>query len=258
MNRLNLLFEQKAKNLLSVYFTAGFPGISDTVEIMKALEQGGADIIEIGIPFSDPVADGPTIQDSNKLALQNGMTMELLFEQLKTFREEMSIPVVLMGYVNPVYQYGMEKFAKKCEEVGIDGLILPDLPLYEYEDQFREVFQKHNLSSVFLVTPQTTEDRIRKIDSLSESFIYLVSSASITGAKGNLSNTQLEYFRRINALGLSTQHLIGFGISNRESFEQVCQYSSGAIIGSAFINMLADSKDLSKDIISFIKDIKNK
>ncbi len=256
MNRLQTLFNSKPKNLLSVYFTAGFPELNDTLPVMKAIQEGGADIIEIGIPFSDPIADGPTIQASGKKALTNGMTLKLLFNQIESMRKKIDIPVLLMGYLNPVIQFGVENFAMKCKECGIDGLILPDMPLYEFETLYKEVFASHGLSSVFLVTPQTSDERIRQVDEATDSFIYLVSSSATTGAKSGLGSDQLEYFKKIEGMKLNSPTLIGFGISNRESFEAVCGYSNGAIIGSAFIDMMAASNNLSEDIVRFIKRIK--
>jgi len=257
-NRIERLFEEKDGNILSVYFTAGFPKLHDTVKIMEALQRSGADIIEVGIPFSDPVADGPTIQESNKTALENGISLALIFEQLHEIRSQVDIPIILMGYINPVLQYGLEAFCKKCEEVGVDGLILPDLPMQEYLDDYKSRFDAHGLLNIFLITPQTSGERIRQIDANSRGFIYMVSSASTTGVKSSISEGQVEYFERVNEMKLKNPTLIGFGISNKATFDQACKYAYGAIIGSAFINVLRDAKDLEPDISSFIESVKSK
>jgi len=255
-NRIDQLFETKKENILSVYFTAGFPELEDTVPVMQHLQEAGADIIEIGMPFSDPVADGPTIQESSTIALNNGMTLKLLFEQIEDIRKTVDIPILLMGYLNPVIQYGMENFCQKCQEVGIDGLILPDLPLQEYVEEYKALFEQHGLHNIFLISPQTSEERIRQIDENSHGFIYMVSSASITGAKGDITEEQKAYFKRVSEMNLKNPTLIGFGISNRETFQQACAHSSGAIIGSAFIKLLKESKDLEADIKQFVQSVK--
>ena len=255
-NRIDTLFTEKADHILSMYFTAGYPNLGDTRKIMKALQDGGADVIEVGIPFSDPVADGPTIQKSNQQALENGMNMKLLFDQLEGMRSEIDIPVLLMGYFNPVMQYGLEKFCARCQEIGIDGLILPDLPVYEYRKFYKETFIKYGLHNIYLITPQTSEERIKEIDDHTEGFIYMVSSASTTGAKGAVSEVQEAYFARIQMLRLKNPRLIGFGISNNETFERACRYASGAIIGSAFIDLLEKSDNMENDIKQFVKGIK--
>ena len=256
MNRIDQLFQQRSEPVLNIYFTAGFPELDSTRTILKGLQKAGADLIEIGIPFSDPVADGPTIQQSNKKALENGMTLRLLMEQLRGFREEVKMPVVLMGYLNPIVQYGIEQFCQDCQDVGIDGLILPDLPMYEYQAFYKELFQKHGLHNIFLISPQTSETRIREIDASSQGFIYMVSSASVTGAKQGISQEQLGYFERIQQMKLKNPKLIGFGISDRESFEQASQYAEGAIIGSAFIKLLEKSSQPEQDIKNFVASIK--
>ncbi len=255
MNRINKLFTEK-KNILSIYYTAGFPNLNDTVTILKSLEKAGADIVELGMPFSDPLADGPTIQDSSLVALNNGMSIKVLFEQLKDVRKEVSIPIVLMGYINPVHKYGIEKFAKKCQEVGVDGVIIPDLPFDEYNDKYKSTFEAAGVSNIFLVTPQSPEARIRAIDTNTNGFIYVVSSAAVTGAKSGLSTTQIEYFQKLQNMKLKNPSLIGFGISDNESFKATCKYASGAIVGSAFVKLLANSKDLEADITNFIKELK--
>jgi tryptophan synthase alpha chain len=255
-NRITELFASKKKDILNVYFTAGFPKLNDTVVIAKALEESGADIIEIGIPFSDPVADGPTIQASNKVALDNGMTLKLLLQQVKELRKSVKIPIILMGYINPVMQYGVEKFAREASAIGIDGLILPDLPLKEFEEQYKELFESLNLCNTFLVSPTTSEDRIRRIDAVTEGFIYAVSASSITGAKGDFTDEQVHYFAKLQKMKLKNPFLIGFGISNQSTFSRASNYSSGAIVGSAFINLLSESKDIPADIKKFVGSIK--
>lgn len=234
MNRINQKLEED-KKLLSIYFTAGYPNIDDTVSIIQNLEKSGVDMIEIGLPFSDPLADGPTIQDSSTQALKNGMTSELLFKQLKDIRNTVSIPLIIMGYFNPMLQYGVEAFCKKCQDVGIDGLIIPDLPVDVYHEEYKSTFDKYGLINVFLITPQTAEKRIRYIDSVSDGFIYMVSSASTTGAKTGFGNEQSKYFERISKMNLNNPQIVGFGISNYETFKQATKYAKGAIIGSAFV-----------------------
>ncbi len=256
MNRINEVFFRKKKNILNIYFTAGYPNINDTLRIARALQAAGTDIIEIGIPYSDPIADGPTIQDSSQKALNAGMSLKLLMMQLQDLRKHISIPVILMGYINPVLQYGFVEFCQDCKEVGIDGVILPDLPLQEYMEMYQRTFEEYGLYNIFLITPQTSHRRILRINEVSKGFIYMVSSASITGAKQGVSQEQVNYFERIQNMSLSVERLIGFGISNKETFNAVCKYASGAIIGSAFIDQL--SKDASDEaIISFVGSIVN-
>jgi tryptophan synthase alpha chain len=258
MNRLKKLFDNKAKDILSVYFTAGYPGLHDTKAIIEALAESGADMIEIGMPFSDPLADGPVIQKSNDIALKNGMNLKLLFEQLSDIRNETDIPLLLMGYINPVLQYGIGKFCSICERTGIDGLILPDLPVYIYLDQYRDLFEKHGLSAVFLVAPETSEERVKEIDRISTGFIYVVSSSSTTGVKEDIEKKQIEYFRRIESFGLKNPRLIGFGISNNRTFTRACEFGNGAIIGSAFIKALENKEmNLEERIKTFIYKIKH-
>ena len=253
-NRIDTLFEQKKNGVLSVFFTAGHPGLNDTVTIIKSLEKAGADIIEIGMPFSDPLADGPVIQKTSEKALKNGMSLNVLFEQLKDIRKEVKIPLLLMGYLNPVFKFGIERFAKKCLEVGIDGLILPDLPVQEYQRDFKQVFEAANLHNIFLITPQTPDERIKKIDSISNGFIYMVSSASTTGTK-EAGAEQEEYFKRVQALGLSSPKLIGFGIKDKSTFERACGYANGAIIGSAFVKALEAEGSIESNVQQFIDGI---
>ena len=223
---------------------------------MEYLQKGGADLIEIGIPFSDPMADGPTIQDSNFTALGNGMNVSVLFQQLKDIRNKIDIPIILMGYFNPVMQYGIEPFCEECEKIGIDGLIIPDLPIIDYLELYKSKFDQFGLYNIFLITPQTSDDRIRLVDNHSSGFIYAVSSASITGARKEITTSQIDYFKRIRGLGLKNPFLIGFGISDHSTFATACKYSSGAIIGSAFIKLLKQSSSLEKDIVEFIKSVK--
>ena len=234
MNRIQAKL-QEDKKLLSIYFTAGYPNLNDTVTTIQNLEKNGVDMIEIGLPFSDPLADGPTIQASSTQALHNGMTSTVLFDQLKDIRQIVSIPLILMGYFNPMLQYGVEAFCKKCQEVGIDGLIIPDLPVEVYHEEYKAIFERYGLLNVFLITPQTSEARIRYMDSISDGFIYMVSSASTTGSQSGFGNEQTDYFKRIADLKLTNPHIIGFGISDHETFSQATQYAKGAIIGSAFI-----------------------
>jgi len=256
MNRINKVFFSKKKNVLNIYFTAGYPKIDDTLRIARALQAAGTDIIEIGIPYSDPIADGTTIQYSSQKALDAGMSLKLLMIQLQDLRKYISIPVILMGYINPVLQYGFGKFCRDCKDVGIDGVILPDLPMQEYLETYQRTFEEYGIYNIFLITPQTSERRILRINEVSKGFIYMVSSASITGAKQNVSQEQVDYFARIQKMNLSIERLIGFGISNKETFKNACKYASGAIIGSAFINQL--SKDASDGaIISFVGSIVN-
>jgi tryptophan synthase alpha chain len=256
MNRLNQLFATKKENLLSIYFTAGYPELNTTVDIAEALEKAGADFLEIGFPYSDPVADGPTIQHSSQTALDNGMNLNLLFEQLKDLRSRVTIPILLMGYVNPIVQFGVERFCKAAAAVGVDGIIVPDLPMYEYEMLYSNYFEDNGLSNIFLVTPQTSEERIRKIDGLSNSFIYLLSSSSITGGNLQLTDSIEGYYNRIKAMELKNPTIIGFGISDHKSFSKACQYANGAIVGSAFVKLLAEDNYMDK-IPAFISNIKS-
>ena len=253
MNRIDQTFKKNQK-LLSIYFSAGHPELEDTLPILEALQDSGVDMVEIGLPFSDPIADGPTIQESSTRALRNGMTTKKLFDQLKNIRESIHIPLVLMGYFNPMMQYGIERFCQKCKSIGIDGLIIPDLPIDLYHEYYKELFDKYNLYSMFLITPQTPEARIRFIDNVSNGFIYMVSSASVTGAQNTFGNTQENYFKRIAQMKLSTPQIVGFGISNANTYQMATKYSSGGIIGSAFIKFL-EKKGVSA-IPKFIKSIR--
>ncbi|TYP98617.1 tryptophan synthase alpha chain [Sphingobacterium allocomposti] len=246
---------QKEDKLLSIYFTAGYPSIDSTIDIAERLERAGADFLEIGFPYSDPVADGPVIQHSSEQALKNGMTLGVLFEQLKTLRERVSIPVFLMGYFNPVLQYGVENFCRDCHEAGIQGAIIPDLPMYEYEELYQETFRKYQISNVFLVTPQTSEERIHKIDGLSDSFIYLLSSNATTGKQLAVDNQAEHYFQRLKDMQLRNPLVIGFGISDHQTFRKATHYAKGAIIGSAFVKILGEENYQNK-IDTFIRSIK--
>ena len=256
MNRINNLFSEKETEILSVYFTAGYPGIDDTCTVIKALADSGVDLIEIGMPFSDPMADGPVIQQSNDKALKNGMNIRLLFRQLEGIRSEVTIPLIMMGYLNPVMQYGIENFCKKCNELMVDGVILPDLPYEIYMENYREVFERYNLHKIFLISPQTSEERIRKIDEISNGFIYMVSSSSTTGIKTKFAKDQEGYFLRLQKMNLNNPRLIGFGISSHETFQRASRYASGAIIGSAFIKALAEEGDLEEKIRRFVEMIR--
>lgn len=259
-NRIIDLFAQKSERLLNVYFTAGFPNLTDTVPILKGLQAAGVDLVEIGMPYSDPVADGETIQQSNGKALDNGMSLKTLFDQLANCRndpaEPITVPILLMGYINPVIQFGIEHFCQKCQEVGVDGVILPDLPLDLYLDEYAETFSKYGILNVHLITPQTSEARIRHIDQESDGFIYMVSSASITGSTKGVSDGMLAYFERIKAMNLRNPLLIGFGINNHETFDTASQYANGAIVGSAFIRHLETKGTDADSIRTFVHSIR--
>jgi tryptophan synthase alpha chain len=253
MNRIQERLKADHK-LLSIYFTAGYPGIEDTTKILVDLEKNGVDFIEIGLPFSDPLADGPTIQESSTKALKNGMTTEKLFSQLNGIREQVNIPLIIMGYFNPILQYGVEAFCKKCQETGIDGLIIPDLPAEEYHEKYQDLFEKYGLINIFLITPQTSDERISFIDSISNGFIYMVSSASVTGSTSGFGEDTKEYFKRIDGLQLKNPQIVGFGIKDKDTFDQATQYAKGAIIGSAFIKHLTE-KGIG-ETGSFVKKVK--
>ena len=240
MKRIKELFQRKQDGILNVYCTAGYPQLESTIGIMKCLQANGADLIELGMPYSDPLADGPVIQASGTKALQNGMTISKLFEQLKNFRSEIKVPVILMGYLNPLLQYGFEEFCAKASEVGIDGLIIPDIPIYEYENEYRAIIQKHKLDFIFLVTPETSEERIKKLDELSSGFLYAVSSSSITGSDKDFSTVE-NYLKRLKKMNLQNPVLVGFGIKDRSTFQAACKYANGAIIGSAYIKAIENS-----------------
>lgn len=248
MNRIDQLFATKQNNILSVYFTAGFPQLNSTLSVLEALQAKGVDMVEIGVPFSDPLADGPVIQQSSHVAIQNGMNLRLLFSQLKDVRERIHIPLVLMTYFNPVLVFGFEEFCKQCAEVGIDGLIIPDLPFAEYEQTYKAITDKYGLHMAMLITPQTSEARIRQIDDLTNGFIYMVSSASTTGAKDRFSEEQIGYFERINALELKNPRLIGFGISNNTTLQSAFSHARGAIVGSRYVQLLGSEKTIEQSV----------
>jgi tryptophan synthase alpha chain len=241
MNRITQLFETKKTGILSVYFTAGYPALNDTVRVLSALQAKGIDMVEIGIPFSDPMADGPVIQGANMQALSNGMSLSLLFEQLKDIRPTIRIPVILMGYLNPVMQYGFENFCRTCNATGVDGVIIPDLPFAEYIADYKDIANRFDIKFIMLISPETSEERIRLIDENTDGFIYMVSSASTTGAQYCFSDTAQDYFRRVRAMNLKNPRMIGFGISNHETLQSALANASGAIIGSKFIELLSEN-----------------
>lgn len=255
MSRIKQLFEQKNKNILSIYFTAGYPKLNDTCEIIKELETGGIDLIEIGIPFSDPMADGPTIQASGTEALKNGMSLKLLFEQLTNIRKEVSIPLIMMGYLNPIMQFGWDNFCKKCNEVGVDGVIIPDLPFDDYIKEYKPIADKYGIKMVMLITPETSEERIKLIDDNTDGFIYMVSSASTTGAQKSFDEKKQEYFKKIDQMNLKNPRLIGFGISNKATLDAAQANSNGAIIGSKFITLLKESSNIKEAIKNLLKTL---
>ena len=256
MNRIDQLFTEKSKDVLNVYCTAGYPHLNSTVEVLTALQQNGADLIEIGMPYSDPLADGPVIQQSNMVALENGMSISLLFEQLQTVRETIKLPIILMGYMNPILQYGLDKFCASAEAVGVDGIILPDLPMYEFETTYKQLFEKHNLKFIFLVTPETGEERVRKIDSLSSGFLYAVSSSSTTGNNKDIAD-QSEYFKKLQNMQLTNPILVGFGIKDKATFKTAGTFTNGAIIGSAYIKALENSTNVQATTKEFLNTILN-
>jgi tryptophan synthase alpha chain len=255
MNRIDHLFQTKKSNILSIYFTAGHPELNSTVSIITSLSEAGVDLIEIGMPFSDPVADGPVIQKSNQAALVNGMSLKLLFDQLKDIRKTVNIPLILMGDINPVIQFGIKEFAEKCNETGIDGAIIPDLPLDIYLEEYKMHFEKNNLYNIFLVSPQTNNERLRLLDSETGGFLYMVAASATTGVRSGLSEYQIEYFNRVLGLNLKSQRLIGFGISDHESFKRTCQYANGAIIGSAFVRSLDQNGYSKEEVGKFVSKI---
>lgn len=254
MSRLQELFEAKKSNVLNIYCTAGYPKLDSTLEVIQALQDNGADIIEIGMPYSDPLADGEVIQASSAVALQNGMTIAALFEQLADVRQTIKIPIILMGYLNPVLQFGIENFCAKAKETGVDGVILPDLPMYEYETIYKPLFQDAGLDFIFLVTPETGEERIRKIDELGSGFIYAVSSSSTTG-KNKAIEDQEAYFKKLQSMGLKNPVLVGFGIKDKVTFTAASRYTQGAIIGSAYIKALEKSAGIAETTKEFLKNI---
>lgn len=254
MNRLDQLFADKQHNVLNIYCTAGYPKLNSTTEVLSALQANGADLIEIGMPYSDPLADGEVIQQSSSVALQNGMTLEILFEQLSTVRQTIHVPIVLMGYMNPIMQFGIEKFCAKAQEVGVDGLILPDLPMYEFETIYKPLFETHNLKFIFLVTPETAAERVVKIDQLCSGFLYAVSSSSTTG-KNKAIEGQEGYFKKLQDMQLKNPILVGFGIKDKGTFASACKYTNGAIIGSAYIKVLEHTDDIAQTTKEFLNNI---
>jgi len=254
MTRIEQLFKRKNNHILNVYCTAGYPHLENTIEIMKALEENGADIIELGMPYSDPLADGPVIQHSSTVAIANGMTIETLFEQLKDFRKQVSVPAILMGYMNPILQYGFEKFCADAANVGIDGLILPDLPEYEFETEYGAIIKKHGLDFIFLITPETSEERIKNLDELSTGFLYAVSSSSITGKDKDFSSVE-KYLERLKCMKLKNPIIVGFGIKDKLTFKAACAHANGAIIGTAFIKALENADDVEQATKEFIQSI---
>ena len=252
--RINQLFRNKKENILSIYFTAGFPKLEDTVPTMECLQENGVDMLEIGIPFSDPMADGVVIQNSGQQALKNGMSLNVLFGQLTDIRNSVQIPLIMMGYLNPIMQYGFEKFCIECKRVGVDGMIIPDLPMSDYLNEYKPVAEKYGLEFIFLITPETSDERIREIDDNTNGFIYMVSSAAITGTQ-NSFDAQTGYFNRINSMNLKNPRLIGFGVSNKATLDMVCRYSSGAIVGSAFIKALNETSDIETAVKLVMKNL---
>jgi tryptophan synthase alpha chain len=257
MSRIQKIFTEKKSSILNVFYTAGYPNLNSTKDIALYLQEAGVDIIEIGIPFSDPIADGPVIQESNKIALENGMTLKILLQQVKELREKVKLPIILMGYINPILQYGPENFCRDAAAAGVAGMILPDMPMDEYLTEYKSIFEAHGLSNTFLISPTTSEKRIRQIDDATEGFIYAVSASSTTGVKEGFDPEQENYFKRLQSLNLKNPFLIGFGISDYQTFNKACKYGAGAIVGSAFISMLTDSKDLKTGILEFVKRLRN-
>lgn len=257
MNRINQLFASQNKDLLSIYFCAGYPTLEGTADVIGTLQQNGVNMVEIGIPFSDPMADGPVIQHAATQALHNGMSLKILFSQLKEIRETVSIPLILMGYLNPIMQYGFEAFCQSCAECGIDGVIIPDLPFKDYQETYRNVANQYNVKVIMLITPETNDERIRFIDEQTDGFIYMVSSAATTGAQTDFDAKKLHYFQRINAMQLHNPRMVGFGISNKSTFSAACEYASGAIIGSKFVTLQGETNSPQEAITALLAALKN-
>jgi tryptophan synthase alpha chain len=256
MNRIDKLFKNKRDNILSIYFTAGYPELNHTLTIIKELDKSGVDMIEIGMPFSDPVADGPVIQQSSEKALRNGISLNLLFRQLNQVREITDLPLIIMGYINPIFKFGIENFLVRCRETGIDGVIIPDLPVDEYLKSYKVLFENNKILNIFLISPQTPEERILYLDSIAEGFLYLISTSATTGTTNNFDNIQIAYFEKVNSLNLNSPRLIGFGISDKDTYLRACEYSNGAIIGSAFIKSLDKTGPLPENINGFIRKLR--
>jgi len=256
MNRINHLFSSKEKDLLSIYFCAGHPTLEGTAEVIKTLQDNGVKMVEIGIPFSDPMADGVVIQNAATQALRNGMSLKVLFEQLKDIRKTVTIPLVLMGYLNPIMQFGFEHFCKQCTECGVDGMIIPDLPFKDYQEHYRIIAERYNLRIIMLITPETSEERVREIDEHTDGFIYMVSSASTTGAQQDFDVQKRNYFKRIEEMKLRNPRMVGFGISNKATFKAACEHASGAIIGSRFVTLLEEEKDPQQAITSLLNGLR--
>ncbi|MGZ5190443.1 MAG: tryptophan synthase subunit alpha [Flavisolibacter sp.] len=256
MSRINDLFSKRSNKIINVYCTAGYPELDSTLHVMKALQANSVDLIELGMPYSDPLADGPVIQASSSRALHNGMTISKLFDQLKDFRKEIKTPVVLMGYLNPLLQYGFEKFCARAAEVGIDGLIIPDIPIYEYETEYKTIVEKYGLDFIFLVTPETSKERIKKLDELSKGFLYAVSSSSITGSDKNFSEVEV-YLQKLKSMNLKNPVLVGFGIKDKTTFDAACKYANGAIIGSAYVKAIEEG-DVGENTRQFLAGILNR
>ena len=254
MSKLELVFKEKSKRVLNVYCTAGYPSLNSTMKVMESLQKNGADIIELGMPYSDPLADGEVIQVSSIKALANGMNIAVLFDQIKDMRKSISIPVILMGYMNPILQYGFENFCKKAKAVGVDGLILPDLPLFEFEQSYGKIITENNLDFIFLVTPETPVDRIKKLDSLSNGFLYAVSSSATTG-KDKDFNVVAQYLQKLQAMQLKNPILVGFGIKDKATFDAATVHTQGAIIGSAYIQQLTKGGDIETTTSQFLNSV---
>lgn len=257
MNRINQLFSSNPRNLLSIYFCAGCPTLEGTANVIRALERHGVNMIEIGIPFSDPMADGVVIQDAATRALHNGMSLRLLFQQLQNIRQEVSIPLILMGYLNPIMQFGFEAFCQECVACGIDGVIIPDLPFRDYESNYKAIANRYDLRVIMLITPETSLERVREIDAHTDGFIYMVSSAATTGAQKDFDAQKQAYFQRIESLGLRNPRMVGFGISNKQTFDAACAHASGAIIGSRFVTLLNEAQGDANQAIERLKEAIN-
>lgn len=256
MNRINHLFNNNKKDLLSIYFCAGAPTLDGTADVIRTLEKHGVDMIEIGIPFSDPMADGLVIQNAATQALHNGMSLKLIFEQLRNIRRNVKIPLILMGYLNPIMQFGFENFCRKCTESGIDGVIIPDLPFKDYQERYRIIAQRHNVKVIMLITPETSEERVREIDKYTDGFIYMVSSAATTGAQQDFNEQKRAYFKKIEDMHLNNPLMVGFGISNKATFQAACEHAAGAIIGSRFVTLLEEEQDAEKAILRLKEALK--